>query len=324
MTGPAPETLDLYGTYQSFLEEKRLWDKDSGRMCAHNVISFHKDEKITLEEALEFGKEFAEKWFEGFQTLLAVHMDREHIHIHLITNTVSFYDGHKLHTTNWELEEMKQLTNQMCREKGLTVAEKGKDFYGNDLKRGTVSSWSKDEYNLLKNDAKDSFLANCAIAFMEVMTDCKSKLEFILKMKDRGWKVTWKDSRKNITFENEQGQKVRDKKLSALFNLDVSKEAILDECDRQAARAGQDEIDPEFEQYYREVEAALGQGTGENSRLQEENQGLRKEKSQLKSDYEKIKQESMQQKQKIKQKDTRIKEQEGVIDKLKKPFGKWL
>ena len=79
MTGPAPEILDYNSVYQSFLSEKRLWNKDSGRMCAHNVISFHKDEKITLQKALEFGKEFAEKWFEGFQTLVAVHKDREHM-----------------------------------------------------------------------------------------------------------------------------------------------------------------------------------------------------------------------------------------------------
>ena len=34
-------------------------------MYAHNIISWHKDEQITLEQAFEFGKEFAEKWFSG-------------------------------------------------------------------------------------------------------------------------------------------------------------------------------------------------------------------------------------------------------------------
>ena len=44
--------------YRTFLEEKKMWDKDSGRMYAHNIISWHKDEQITPEQALEFGKEF--------------------------------------------------------------------------------------------------------------------------------------------------------------------------------------------------------------------------------------------------------------------------
>lgn len=268
MTGPAPEILDYNSVYQSFLSEKRLWDKDSGRMCAHNVISFHKDEKITLQEALEFGKEFAEKWFEGFQTLVAVHKDREHIHIHFVTNSVSFQNGYKLHTTKQDMERMKQLTNQMCSEKGLFVAVKGKNFYGENLEEGTISSWSKDEYNLLKNDTKDSFLASCAIAYLEVISECRSKEEFISKMEIKGWKVNWKDSRKNIAFINEQGQKVRDKKLSNTFHLNVSKEAILDECERQNGSPEQGKVDPEFERYYREVEAALGRSTGGESESQ--------------------------------------------------------
>ena len=37
-------------------------------MYSHNVISWHKDEKITPEQALEFGIEFAEKWFDTFDT----------------------------------------------------------------------------------------------------------------------------------------------------------------------------------------------------------------------------------------------------------------
>lgn len=71
----------------------------SGRMYAHNIITCHKDEHISLQEALEFGKTFAEKWFQGFQTLIGVHKDRNHIHVHLVTNTVSFEDGHKLHNS---------------------------------------------------------------------------------------------------------------------------------------------------------------------------------------------------------------------------------
>ena len=95
-----------YLVYRTFLEEKKLWNKDSGRMYAHNIISWHKDEQITPEQAFEFGKEFAEKWFQGFQTLVAVHKDKDHIHCHLVTNSVSYEDGKKLHTTKKDLERM--------------------------------------------------------------------------------------------------------------------------------------------------------------------------------------------------------------------------
>ena len=151
VTGPyCHDEINYDLVYRTFLEEKKMWNKDSGRMYAHNIISWHKDEQITPEQALEFGKEFAEKWFSGFQTLVAVHKDKEHIHCHLVTNSVSYEDGRKLHNTKKDLERMKQLTNQMCRERGLTVAEKGKHFDGSQIEKGEVIAWSKDKYNLFR------------------------------------------------------------------------------------------------------------------------------------------------------------------------------
>lgn len=195
-----PETITYDGVYQSFLEEKRIWGKDSGRMYAHNIISWHEDEAITPEQALEFGKEFAEQWFAGFQSLVGVHIDRNHVHCHIITNSVSFMDGHKLHNTKKDLQCMKDFTNQMCVERGLSVAQKGRDFRGNELEQGTVSAWSKDKYHLMQNEAKDSFVADCGMACLDAMEISCSKEEFIQNMAERGWSVTWKDSRKSHYF----------------------------------------------------------------------------------------------------------------------------
>ena len=137
ITGPyCHDEINYDLVYRTFLEEKKMWNKDTGRMYVHNIISWHKDEQITSEQALEFGKEFAENWFSGFQTLVAVHKDKEHIHCHLVTNSVSYEDGRKLHNTKKDLERMKQLTNQMCRERGLTVAEKGKHFDESQIEKG--------------------------------------------------------------------------------------------------------------------------------------------------------------------------------------------
>lgn len=263
VTGPAPEELTYDSVYKCFLDEKKIWGKNSGRMYAHNIISWHKDEQISLQEALEFGKAFAEKWFQGFQTLIGVHKDRNHVHVHLVTNTVSYEDGHKLHNSRADLERMKQFTNEMCRQRSLTVATKGKDFYGKDLEEGHVIAWSKDKYHLLANEAKESHVAACAIACMEVMVDCAGKDEFIEKMARKGWKVTWKDSRKNITFENEEGKKVRDSNISKTFYMNITKEALTDEFERQNQIRSNRESEEELEQYYRDIIAAVGgNGTG--------------------------------------------------------------
>ena len=267
VTGPyCHDEINYDLVYRTFLEEKKVWDKDSGRMYAHNIISWHKDEQITPEQALEFGKEFAENWFSGFQTLVAVHKDKDHIHCHLVTNSVSYEDGRKLHNTKKDLERMKQLTNQMCRERGLTVAEKGKHFDGSQIEKGEVIAWSKDKYNLFCQQVKDSFVADCAMAVLKALENCISKEKFIEKMKQFGWNVNWTEKRKHITFQNQDGKKVRDSNLSKTFHLDISKEDLENEFDRNYERVRVEAertngADEELAGYYRQVEAAC-EGAG--------------------------------------------------------------
>ena len=267
VTGPyCHDEINYDLVYRTFLEEKKVWDKDSGRMYAHNIISWHKDEQITLEQAFEFGKEFAENWFSGFQTLVAVHKDKDHIHCHLVTNSVSYEDGRKLHNTRKDLECMKQLTNQMCRERELTVAEKGKHFDGSQIEKGEVIAWSKDKYNLFRQQVKDSFVADCAMAVLKALENCISKEKFIEKMKQFGWNVNWTEKRKHITFQNQDGKKVRDSNLSKTFHLDISKEDLEDEFDRNYERVRVEAertngADEELAGYYRQVEAAC-EGAG--------------------------------------------------------------
>ena len=267
VTGPyCHDEINYDLVYRTFLEEKKVWDKDSGRMYAHNIISWHKDEQITPEQALEFGKEFAENWFSGFQTLVAVHKDKDHIHCHLVTNSVSYEDGRKLHNTKKDLERMKQLTNQMCRKRGLTVAEKGKHFDGSQIEKGEVIAWSKDKYNLFRQQVTDSFVVDCAMAVLKALENCISKEKFIEKMKQFGWNVNWTEKRKYITFQNQEGKKVRDSNLSKTFHLDISKEDLENEFDRNYERVRAEAertngADEELAGYYRQVEAAC-EGAG--------------------------------------------------------------
>ena len=266
IAGPySGETINYDEVYRSWLAEKRLWDKDSGRMYAHNIISFHKDEQVTPEQVLEIGKKFAENFFANHQYVIGVHQDKEHLHCHIVTNSVSYLDGIKLHQTKRDLERQKEFTNRLCIERGLTVAEKGHHFDGSAIEQGEISAWSKDKYNLLINDAKKSFVAECAIAIMEVVPQASSREEFISGMEERGWSVQWEDSRKHIVFQNEDGKKVRDTNIEKTFaGMEVNKEALLNEFTRQnelrlaKLKADRDRelADAELKRYYAELESA--------------------------------------------------------------------
>ena len=263
IAGPySGETINYDEVYQSWLSEKKLWDKDSGRMYAHNIISFHKDEQVIPEQVLEIGKEFAEKFFSGYQYVISVHQDKDHLHCHIVTNSVSYIDGLKLHQTQRDLDHQKEFTNNLCLERGLSIAEKGRHFDGSAIEQGEITAWSKDKYNLLLNDTKKSFVAECAIAVMESVPKSANREEFIYCMEERGWSVQWEDSRKHIVFQNEDGKKIRDTNIEKTFSgMEVNKEALLNEFTRQnelqfsKRKAESDRT--ELDKYYAELESAI-------------------------------------------------------------------
>ena len=256
ITGPyAHKDINWDMVYNAFLDEKRLWNKDSGRMYAHNIISFHKDEVVTPEQCLEIGQEFVDKFFPEHQCLITVHQDKEHLHIHIVTNSVSFIDGKKLHQTKNDLELQKEFTNNLCLKRGLSVTKKGKHFDGTEIEEGQVTAWNKDKYNLFTHADKKSFVWECAIAVMESKEGCCSKKDFIKRMEERGWSVTWTDNKKHITFQNKGGNRVRDSNLSKTFSIDISKEALLNEFARENELRNIE--NEQLDRYYAEVESAI-------------------------------------------------------------------
>lgn len=269
ISGPySGETINYDEVYRSWLAEKKLWNKDSGRMYAHNIISFHKDEHVTPEQVLEIGKEFGERFFSGHQYVIGVHQDKDHLHCHIVTNSVSYIDGMKLHQTKRDLERQKEFTNNLCLERGLTIAEKGHHFDGSVIEQGEITAWSKDKYNLLINDAKKSFVAECAIAITEVVPQSTNREEFISGMEERGWSVQWEDSRKHIVFQNEEGKKVRDTNIEKTFaGMEVNKEALTYEFERQnelrlvklKSDRDRERAEAELKRYYAELESATAE-----------------------------------------------------------------
>ena len=231
ITGPYESpTINYDDVYKTWLNEKILWDKDSGRMCAHNIISFHADEQITPAIVLDIGRQFVDKFFSDHQCLLAVHQDKDHLHCHIVTNSVSYIDGSKLHQTKKDLDRQKLFTNELCQARGLSIAEKGHHFDGSLISPGVVIAWNKDKYNLLINDSKKSYVVDCAKAIIDAIPIAKDKEDFISLMNKAGWSVQWEDSRKHIVFQNESGQKVRDSNIEKTFpGLKVSKDALSEE-----------------------------------------------------------------------------------------------
>ena len=223
---------------------KLLYDKTGGRTYKHFIHSYHAKEKITPEQAHKNALELAQntKAFEGYEVLVATHIDREHIHSHIIVNSVSFEDGHKLRWSKGDLQNLKDRCNEQSREQGLSVPVKGKTFEGAEREETVANKMST--YQLLKR-AEDgevkSYVQDIALAVLDCREIAKSRQDFIQKMQERGYGVEWQDNHKYITFTDlarqqagEKQCKIRNNKLDVYYNMDFTKERFENEFQRNA------------------------------------------------------------------------------------------
>ena len=211
---------------------KELYDKNDGRQYAHFIQSFNPSDDISPEKAHEIGKEFIEKndKFKGHEIVLATHKDKNHIHNHFILNSVNYESGNKFHTTKYEYQEMKDISNELSKEHKLTVPEKSKE-------KGKITSFNQDKYQVMKKHFQGtakSYVLETAIAVKKAKEKATSKDYFIKEMEDQGYSTNWKDTSKHITFTNkESGKKVRLANLEKTLNdQDFTKDVLIDELQR--------------------------------------------------------------------------------------------
>ncbi len=225
--------------YQNYARVREQYNKarTGGRICTHGTVSFAPGE-VTPEQAAEFATDFVERIYPNHQVLTATHTDTgDRIHFHFIINDVNYVNGTMLHSSKHDLEQAKRICNEMCRERGLSVARKGRHANGTAFAEGEVTAWDKNKWHQMAQDPKQSYLVELALAVQDCMAAAGDKDEFIQMMAhEYGWTVTWRDSKKNVVFANADGKKVRDSNLSKTFNLNISKEALQYEFARNSGQ----------------------------------------------------------------------------------------
>lgn len=109
---------------QEMLAVKRRFGKEDGVVAYHGYQSFAPGE-CSPELAHELGLKLAcQLWGERYQVLVATHLDKEnHLHSHFVINTVSFVDGKKFHRTGQDYRAMREASDTLCREYGLSIIE---------------------------------------------------------------------------------------------------------------------------------------------------------------------------------------------------------
>jgi hypothetical protein len=205
--------------YDEFMATKVLYGKENGIYFYHYVQAFHPDDDLTPEEANRIGMELAKEWA-GHEVLVATHVDRKHLHNHIIINSVSHENGLKLRQTPSTLKHLRKVNDRICMEHGLSTLPPYE-------KKDGASSLGNREYYPAKrgNSWKFRLRNNIKIA----MEWSYTREEFIENMFRLGYGVRWEDGRKNITYTCFREDKYKDGKYRKCNDDKLSEEKYLKE-----------------------------------------------------------------------------------------------
>ena len=194
--------------YQEMKNTKQLHGKTGGRLYYHLVQSFPKGYDIKPELAHQIALEFTERAFKDYECVVATHIDREHIHSHIVFNSVSFQTGNKYHSNKDSVLKLMQLSDEICERYGVSTLDDPKE----KMKENKVTVMSDREYRSAVKG--ESVKLRLIYSITESMKQAKSKKHFCFLMKKSyGVDVRWDDNRKNITYTLPSGYKIRDKRL---------------------------------------------------------------------------------------------------------------
>ena len=207
--------------YEEMRLTKQLYDKTDGRQYYHLVQSFPKGYDITPEKAHQIACEFAERAFGQYECVVATHIDRGHIHSHIVFNSVSFDTGKKYHSNLDSVKKLMNFSDEICRKYDEPVLADPEP----KLKQRKVSKMSDREHRCAERG--QSVKMQLLLAITDCMKEAKSKKHFCRLMKNRyGISVKWKDNHKHITYVMPSRYSFRDRRL---LNEKFLKEAMENE-----------------------------------------------------------------------------------------------
>lgn len=131
------QTKEFYG---------KTSDNPKDRMGYHFVISWSpEDEDITHEKAMDVAKEFCEEYLSGYECEYAVHTDKDHVHAHIVFNSVNAMTGLKYHYDNFDwAKEVQPMLDKVCKNNGLKTLEEDTGMSIEEyLKEQRKKAWCK-------------------------------------------------------------------------------------------------------------------------------------------------------------------------------------
>lgn len=165
--------------FEQMEETKNIFHKTGRRQGYHVIISFSPEEKVTAEQAMYVLEHFAKDVLgDDYEAVYAVHTDREHMHGHLIWNSVSMTTSKKYNSpkSNWK-NHLQPITNKYCDELGLSIMPAE---YSKNPKNISRDKWEK-EMSMKEIILRDAKMCAYAAGNVEHFKYLMKRLGYVFK-----------------------------------------------------------------------------------------------------------------------------------------------
>ena len=165
--------------FEQMEETKNIFHKTGKRQGYHVIISFSPEEKVTAEQAMYVLEHFAKDVLgDDYEVVYAVHTDREHMHGHLIWNSVSMTTGKKYNSpkSNWK-NHLQPITNKYCDELGLSIMPAE---YSRNPKNISRDKWER-EMSMKEIILRDAKMCAYAAGNVEYFKYLMKRLGYVFK-----------------------------------------------------------------------------------------------------------------------------------------------
>ena len=165
--------------FEQMEETKNIFHKTGKRQGYHVIISFSPEEKVTVEQAMYVLEHFAKAVLgDDYEAVYSVHTDREHMHGHLIWNSVSMTTGKKYNSPkgNWK-NHLQPIRNKYCDELGLSIMPAE---YSRNPKNVSRDKWEK-EMSMKEIILRDAKMCAYAAGNVEHFKYLMKRLGYVFK-----------------------------------------------------------------------------------------------------------------------------------------------
>lgn len=270
--------------YERMLHTKRIFGKEWGRQGYHFIISFADQNHITPEEAVQIIDEIQKEYLkDAYECVYAVHDNTEHLHGHLIFNSIDCVKGMKYHYKkgDWE-KDILPCVNKVCKKWGLKELR-------------LEERVDQERYGEHKNKWDDFLRAEIDDMIQEVST----YQEFLLELTKRDYE--WKDGKYLSIFPKKMGKKRfrRTAQLGEEYTKERLEQRIYEEKKKyknDRSRNSDRSFYYDQKKYIRQAMYLQSRGYYKKSQIVQRNQELWK----LEKEAQKIRKKIYNQKQKTK------------------------